>query len=203
MSLIVTLNVSRRDYFWNMFQGPGFRVLIFNENEFPDSISGGIVEKQIQPGTENFLRVDPVTVESDANVLYYGVETRECYYPSENRNRYGGDYTRSSCILNCRIRSVIALCNCVPFYLYVNTYLPNQEQMPQVCTLQNIPCLAKYKIKWQAVVTKITAIEGLEKEMEESLYCPECLPSCSRIAYSVQETTLPLIPQMKINASLL
>lgn len=197
MSLIITLNASREDTFWNFFYGPGYRVLVFNENEYPDTLSGGVIESQVLPGTETFLRVDPITIEADTNILTFGEETRGCLYPSERPNRYGGDYTRSSCILNCRIRSVVALCGCVPFYLYVNTYLPNNMEMPPVCTLQNVGCLAKYKIKWQTVIIKIMDVVGLEKEMEESLYCPECLPSCSRISYSVQSTSLPLLRQNK------
>lgn len=33
---------------------------------------------------------------------------------------------------------------------------------------------------------------GLEKDMEESLYCPECLPACSTSLYSVKTSSLPL-----------
>lgn len=195
MSLIVLLNTSTDDYYFNLFNGPGFRILIFDENEFPDSNSGGVIEEMARPGRETFLRVDPVTVEASTNIMTYSVETRGCYYPTEWRNRYGGDYKRTTCILNCRIRSLIALCQCVPFYYYLNTYLPNQSQMPSVCTLQHVACLEKYRIKIQMVVTKIEPIIGLEREMEEALYCPECHPSCSRISYSVQSTSLPLIIQ--------
>lgn len=202
LSLIVTLNASKEDTFWNFFYGPGFRVLIFDENDYPDTLSGGVVEATILPGTETFIRVDPVTIQSQENILYYGIETRDCIYPSERPNRYGGDYTRSSCILNCRIRSAAALCSCVPFYLYVNTYMPNDMEMPPVCTLQNVGCLKQYRLKWQMVITKIMQIEGLEKEMEEALYCPECLPACDRTVYKVQTTSLPLLAQTR-NSSIL
>lgn len=197
MSLIVTLNTSTDDSFFNLFNGPGYHVLIFDENEYPDTLSGGVIDQQMQPGTETYLRVDPITVDSSPNILQYGVATRGCYYPNELRNRYGGDYKRSSCILNCRIRSLIALCGCVPFYYYVNTFLADDSAMPPVCTLQNVACLAKYKVKWRMVVTKIENIVGLEREMEEGLFCPECLPSCSKTTYSVKTTSLPLIQQSR------
>lgn len=198
----MTLNTSTDDYFFNLYNGPGFRVLIFDENEYPDTLSGGVIEQQVRPGLETFLRVDPVTVESSTNILQYGLETRGCWFPTEWKNRYGGDYKRSTCILNCRVRSLIALCGCVPFYYYVNTYLPDQSSMPAVCTMQNVACLAKYKVKLQMVVTKIEAIVGLEREMEEGLYCPECHPSCSKISYSVSQSSLPLIPQDRNNSVL-
>lgn len=197
MSLIVAMNVSTGDTFYNPFNGPGIRVMIFDENEYPDTLSGGVIEQHMQPGKETFLRVDPVTVEASDNILQYSTETRGCYYPSEWKNRYGGDYKRSTCILNCRIRSLIALCGCVPFYYYVNTYLPDQSVMPAVCTLQNVECLAKYKVKWQMVVTKLETVVGLEREMEEGLYCPECSPSCSKVGYSVKSNSLPLVQQSR------
>lgn len=202
MSLILTLNTSWDDYHYNLFNGPGFRVLIFDENEYPDTLSGGVLEYHASPGLETFLRVDPVTVESSANILQYGLETRGCWFPTEWRNRFGGDYKRSTCILNCRIRSLIALCGCIPFYYYINTHLPDNSLPPTVCTLQHVACMAKYKVKLQMVVTKIENIVGLEREMEEGLYCPECHPSCSKTTYAVKTTSLSLIEQARNNTVL-
>lgn len=189
------MNVSRDDYFFNLFNGPGFRVMIFDENEYPDSLSGGVDEVLISPGMETFVRVDPVTVQSSPNVLQFGIETRGCLYPTEAKNQFGGDYKRSTCILKCRIRSLIALCGCIPFYYYLSAYFPDNVDDPAVCTLQNVACLQKYKIKLQMVVTRIESIVGLEREMEEGLYCPECHPSCSSVTYGVKSTTLDLLAQ--------
>lgn len=36
-------------------------------------------------------------------------------------------------------------------------------------------------------------VPGLEKETEDGLYCPLCLPSCSDSTYKVTSTSLPLI----------
>lgn len=66
---------------------------------------------------------------------------RQCLFANEIA-RYGGKYTRSECIVNCRIRSVRALCDCVPFYLPP----PNiHTDPPTICTLQHVPCLNKYQ----------------------------------------------------------
>lgn len=43
------------------------------------------------------------------------------------------------------------------------------------------------------MTTKLNLKAGLEKDMEESLYCPECLPACSTSRYSVKTSSLPLI----------
>lgn len=37
-------------------------------------------------------------------------------------------------------------------------------------------------------------VSGLEREHEDGLYCPECLPSCSDTTYMVSSMRLPLIP---------
>lgn len=42
------------------------------------------------------------------------------------------------------------------------------------------------------MTNKLNLKSGLEKDMEESLYCPECLPSCSTSRYSVKTSSLPL-----------
>lgn len=36
-------------------------------------------------------------------------------------------------------------------------------------------------------------VEGLEREMEESLICPECYHSCSDFKYRVTTSRLPLV----------
>lgn len=159
---------------------------------------------------------------------------RQCVFRNELL-RYGGRYGRSNCVAACRIRSVVALCECVPFYM--PTAGAVSDRSITICNLQHIVCLNKYKseypslrltnigargaasliavreileinlfrwsktshafgtsaVKWSTVITNIVQIPGLEKEMEESLYCPECLPSCSDSKYQISATELPLI----------
>lgn len=57
---------------------------------------------------------------------------RKCLFPDELKS-YGGKYTRTDCIVNCRIRSILALCDCLPFYL---PYQSLNSNPPTVCTLQ-------------------------------------------------------------------
>lgn len=57
---------------------------------------------------------------------------RKCLFPDELKS-YGGKYTRTDCIVNCRIRSILALCDCLPFFL---PYQSLNTNPPSVCTLQ-------------------------------------------------------------------
>lgn len=41
-------------------------------------------------------------------------------------------------------------------------------------------------------MTERNLIEGLEREIEEALYCPQCLPSCNDIQYRVSMSSLPI-----------
>lgn len=49
-------------------------------------------------------------------------------------------------------------------------------------------------VKWLNVITKRDEqdVEGLEREMEDALYCPECLPSCVDTQYQMSLMTLPM-----------
>lgn len=41
-------------------------------------------------------------------------------------------------------------------------------------------------VKWLNVITSRAEVPGLEHELEDALYCPYCLASCSEIRYQVR-----------------
>lgn len=162
MGLILVVNNSRDDYFYNIFNTMGFsvslcklrfslltfiihslQIQIHNFNEFPDPSSGSSIQRFIDPGREVFIRVDGDSISSEREILGYDAEKRQCLFPDENP-LYNGKYTRSECILNCKIRSIKALCDCVPFQ-----YPPAKPKSdpPKVCSLQHVSCLKNYKSK--------------------------------------------------------
>uniref|UniRef100_A0AAG5CT62 Pickpocket n=1 Tax=Anopheles atroparvus TaxID=41427 RepID=A0AAG5CT62_ANOAO len=191
MGLVLLLNGSSNDYFYNLFNNIGFNLQIFNPTEVPDMTSGGVSEQFIHLGTETFIRVDAITINSEPDVLRYSRQKRQCVFRNELL-KYGASYGRSNCVAACRVRSVLALCECVPFYMQTAGGVAGSRSVA-TCNLQHIACLNKYKIKWSTVITDIVRIPGLEKEMEESLYCPDCLPSCSDSKYQITASELPLI----------
>lgn len=54
-----------------------------------------------------------------------------------------GSYFRSNCIRACRLESIIALCNCIPFY-YLDLMPATSSNSTKVCTLDKVPCLSHY-----------------------------------------------------------
>uniref|UniRef100_A0A182PGM2 Pickpocket n=1 Tax=Anopheles epiroticus TaxID=199890 RepID=A0A182PGM2_9DIPT len=222
MGLVLLLNGSSNDYFYNLFNNIGFNVrhslsscpthtLATDESRTPPVTTndpsrslplssgsracvittGGVNEQFVHLGTETFIRVDAITIKSEPDVLRYSRQKRQCVFRNE-LPKYGANYGRSNCVAACRLRSVMALCDCVPFYMPTAGAMAGSKSVT-TCNLQHIACLSKYKIKWSTVITDIVQIPGLEKEMEESLYCPECLPSCSDSKYQITASELPLI----------
>lgn len=154
------------------------------------------------------------------------INQRGCLFRNELL-KYGGSYGRSQCVAACRIRSMLALCKCVPFFM-VTTGTVASDRSITICNLQHVACLNKYKskyeqfsrkatsgstmrrkcwatykshrhflfcvfsAKWSTVITDYVQIPAVEKEMEESLYCPDCLPSCSDIKYQLSASEMPL-----------
>lgn len=48
-------------------------------------------------------------------------------------------------------------------------------------------------VKWLTIMNDIISIKGLEREMEESLICKECFPSCNDNKYRLTTSSLPLV----------
>lgn len=68
------------------------------------------------------------------------LQQRQCLFPHEKK-AFNGKYTRSECLLTCKIRSVNALCDCIPFQLPP----PAGYAQTKICTLEHVSCLNKYK----------------------------------------------------------
>jgi amiloride-sensitive sodium channel len=117
--------------------------LIHNSNEYPDPQTGTAIQKFVTPGEEIFIRVDASSITSTRDILGYTAEKRQCLFADE-KVAYNGKYTRSECLLNCKIRSVKALCDCIPFQMSIFETSTNPTK---VCTLQHVSCLNKYKSK--------------------------------------------------------
>jgi hypothetical protein len=66
-------------------------------------------------------------------------------FAEDLRSEFGGNYTLVDCLLKCRIRSIGALCSCIPFQLPTNFVGVNSDD---ICTLQHIPCLNKYRSEY-------------------------------------------------------
>ncbi|KAJ6638607.1 Sodium channel protein Nach [Pseudolycoriella hygida] len=183
----------------NYTQSRSFFVQIFNPLEYPDIPSGGVSEKLVEVGTEAFIRIDSVTFMTTDESRRFSAETRSCIFANELPAEFGQNYKRSDCVVSCRILSIYSLCNCIPFFVPVMQRRNGLIDLESVdkCALHHLSCLIHYRAKWAKVLLNLEKSPGLEKDVEDGLYCPQCLASCSETIYNVKTTALPLLKPPK------
>ncbi|XP_065357886.1 sodium channel protein Nach [Calliphora vicina] len=190
LGLILLLSSPQKDSFYKMFTLDGFIVDIHSPTLYPDHSSGGVEERFVQTGIDTYLAVTPRIFQTVSEARFLRPKARNCLFNDELPASYGNDYTFNNCVTLCRIRSIFILCGCMLFPTpYENLTNPIDTVF---CSLQHKECLMRYDFKWYNVITQRQNIRGLEREMEDALYCPDCLPSCSETKYSVQVMGLPL-----------
>ncbi|EDV91046.1 sodium channel protein Nach [Drosophila grimshawi] len=191
LGLTVFLNASHADYFTPVLRTEGYIVIIHNADNFAAISSSNALE--LFPGEmdESYVRIFARVIDTDPSLSSFSPEGRRCYFPDEaNLPNVGTVYSFPNCITRCRIRSIIALCNCLPFQLPLD--LVESLEGVVYCTLIHATCIAQYAFKWNNVLTERVRMTGLEREIEEALYCPQCLPSCYDVQYRVSLSALPL-----------
>lgn len=116
---------------------------IFNSHEYPDVQTGSFLQLFANPETEVFFKLDVTTVDAILAVQQYSPEQRGCRFSNELSEQYGGHYSFADCLLKCKIKKIIALCNCMPFFLPNN--FPDGTMSKISCTLAHNRCLNRYK----------------------------------------------------------
>ncbi|KAJ9583490.1 hypothetical protein L9F63_022162, partial [Diploptera punctata] len=175
MGLTVLVDPHPEDYFYPLISSYGTKVknllLVFNPRDFPDTPSGGLIEKLVPPKNEVFFRLEATTVYAVSSVQNFDWKQRGCLFPNEGPALLGS-YSYSDCLMNCRILSIHTLCKCLPFYYPAKGTTRN-------CGLLDIPCLNKYR--------DICASQSIEcntlKLPRTNPECEYCYPSCSCITF--------------------
>ncbi|EDW83246.2 uncharacterized protein Dwil_GK22758 [Drosophila willistoni] len=174
MGLVVTLKTDPSDNFYKLHPS----------NSFPDPYSGGVAERFAQTGLNTLLPVRAKIFETVPEARSMSPTVRKCLFENEMPLVFARHYSFSKCISACRARSIIGLCECVPFSVPHRYYSGSEGRV--YCTLEHMECLRRYEFKWLNVITSRANVTGLEHEMEDSLYCPDCLASCTETRYSVR-----------------
>ncbi|XP_037032500.1 sodium channel protein Nach-like [Bradysia coprophila] len=183
--LIVVLNSTASDYFYSLRSMIGFVVGIHNARNFPDSTNGNYHQFVVPQNTETFLKLDVATVKTDNEVARYPLEKRGCLFHFEQNSKFGGRYSYADCILRCKIYNYLHLCSCVPYTLPTNFPDFDEVRNATQCNLTHLKCLSRYSLTILRQRPK-KLIKGLEKELGDSIDCPDCYPLCSLSRYLVQ-----------------
>lgn len=123
--LTFILNTSVADYYFPIYDFVGFNVFVFNADDFPDAVNGGVAQLQVEPNVEAFVRLNPTTLQSTSATEQYSPVQRGCLFDHELFDQYAGHYSHVDCLLKCKLRSIIALCGCMPFFLPTNFPVSN------------------------------------------------------------------------------
>lgn len=141
--LTVLLNASTADYFYSDRSTSGFVVQIFQSLHFPDIANGGVSEILVSPLEDISLNMNVDNYKSESRIRSYSVTKRQCYFEDEHSELFDDNYSLSQCLTNCKLRSIEALCNCIPFYTPANFIEKNETSV--YCSLANIECLDRYR----------------------------------------------------------
>ncbi|XP_016960071.1 sodium channel protein Nach [Drosophila biarmipes] len=198
LGLKVVLNDSQSDYFATVLNTNGYIVMIHSAENYASVSSSNVLEMFPGQGEDSSISVYARVVDTDDSLKSFSPFGRRCYFEHEVQypiheavvKSVTYAYSFPNCITRCRIRSVIALCRCLPFQMPLQLV----ENLDGVvfCTLGHVSCLNQYMFKWRNVLTERQMTLGLEREVEEALYCPQCLPSCSDVLYRVSMSSLPI-----------
>lgn len=187
MGLTILLNLSSADYFYPLKNFIGVTTLIFDPTEFADSATGFVREVPVERNMETRITLSAQTFYAVDEVQRYSVNKRKCLFPNDYPE-FGKNYVYGDCLVKCKLKSVMALCKCIPFNLPTN--FNGLDNLPY-CNLQSVQCLNKYKIKWGTFRPR-EFIKVLEREIEDSLNCDMCYPLCTTTVYIVDSTSAQL-----------
>lgn len=141
--LIVLLNGTTSDYFYSNRNTLGFAVQLFSPGNFPDGTTGNLREYILNPGREVYLKLLVTTEKSMNTIRPYGINQRKCLFKDEKSHEYGDHYSYPECLTKCKLRSIYALCNCIPFYAPSDFKISDDNRMH--CTLADVKCLERYR----------------------------------------------------------
>ncbi|EDW38797.1 GL13740 [Drosophila persimilis] len=192
MGLVLTLKSLPGDIFYKENPKKGFRISIYEPHSYPDPFSGGVAERMAKTGVNTLLPIKAKIFETVPEARRMSMSVRKCLFEDEMPWIFARRYTFSKCISACRARSVVSLCECLPFSLPLRYIGGNESRL--YCTLQHVECLKRYDFKWLNVITSRENVTGLEHEMQDALYCPQCLASCSETRYSVRGSMTLALP---------
>uniref|UniRef100_A0A182SJN9 Uncharacterized protein n=1 Tax=Anopheles maculatus TaxID=74869 RepID=A0A182SJN9_9DIPT len=91
----------------------GAEVYIHDSGDFP---SDADFEHVAQPGWDVIMSVIPLPIESSRTMSQVPENMRKCFLPEESDAQSKENFNLNVCMAECRLRTILNLCNCIPFY---------------------------------------------------------------------------------------
>ncbi|KAM7351035.1 pickpocket 11 [Cochliomyia hominivorax] len=159
--LTVLLDPQLEDYKASSTLAPGFRVLIHESHDFPDTTA---LTRIIRPLTFNKLHVWPQQTYATEYIARESLKRRMCYWPGERKLYHFGSYSQVNCLAECYSSWIYEQCGCaLPFW-------PKRENW-SICDLEDWKCYAKHK--------------EFPKALDSEHFICDCYPLCDFNMYTI------------------
>ncbi|KAF6200687.1 hypothetical protein GE061_005131 [Apolygus lucorum] len=110
-----------------------------------------------------------VEIENDPSLNEVSVRQRNCRFPDENILQTHNYYSYSACVVDCRIKFGIKMCNCT------HHHMPELHGV-KTCGIEGLACLTKYADQLRTLKPRGSSKKGLE--------C-DCMSSCTEPEYTI------------------
>ncbi|BES96241.1 Amiloride-sensitive sodium channel [Nesidiocoris tenuis] len=170
------------------------KVYLHSEHEVPylNTLSSEVTLTEVHVFKD--LMVSTIEIENDPDLRELSIYQRKCRFPDENNLELADFYSYSSCIVDCRRRAQMKLCNCTSHFM-------PKTKPEEHCNYEGIICLDKH-INYLSEPTTNPRGKG-------GLVC-DCLPACVDLDFNVVDIRMsdillypiPNIPESAVQVRL-
>ncbi|XP_026469527.1 sodium channel protein Nach-like [Ctenocephalides felis] len=153
------------------------QAMIHDTHAYPD-MSSSIVN--MQPNQDVSILVQPTLLASAPEVRSMPPDQRRCWYPHEHVSRLSNKYNFDNCVTECRVDTILRLCDCIPFY-YPDIDIPINGVQRRTCDLTDAHCL---KVNAREISgLQLTPITSDDINIENSC---DCRQACNQRSYQIK-----------------
>lgn len=113
VGLSVMIDIQPENYMAPVKSYYGADIFIHSAKDFP-GVSDFVATAQ--PGWDVDLGVTPMPIDSSDSLQQIPLMQRRCFMENEGKLQSSKSFSLNLCMSECRLRTVIEMCNCVPFY---------------------------------------------------------------------------------------
>lgn len=136
-------------------------------------------------GHFKYMRISAAIQDTDESLKQYTPDYRKCYFEDERQLKFLQSYTKLNCELECMTNFTYKSCGCVAFWM------PRNDDM-KVCEFDKHTCYRHIFYKWSS-----SYYEDDENELKFPDFPCNCLPTCTRIKYTMINEFLALRTQKR------
>ncbi|XP_037044653.1 sodium channel protein Nach-like [Bradysia coprophila] len=194
VGLSARIHVDKESYVAYSKSFYGAKVLIHDPEDFPQT---EVTTSIGQPGYDLAIAVLPSVIVSQPQIRGLPQLQRNCLFEDEKKLRTTNKYSFQSCMNECTVDTILAKCDCLPFY-YPESDIRVYAKRYRQCSLHDVKCLRDNRHIFSSLQPPAN-IDALN-ETNLGMQC-SCLPSCSEHRYEVQTILSRRYPEDKLNST--